>query len=85
MMLTEIFQLDENIDFADYHKLTHIILKEMSRENIKSPHMTPKQAKLAVNLLDYLNCKKEIRKDDLCFFEIDNLLQSRSFFSDLRL
>lgn len=54
MMLTEMFQLKQDIDFEDYEKLTKIILREISRKHVHSVHMSSGDAKNAIEILDTL-------------------------------
>ena len=62
MMLSETFQLKKEIKFSNYKKLSKIILKEIANGSVRSVHMSPKEAKKAINLVDQLNCHDEIGK-----------------------
>ena len=60
MMLCETFQLKEDVDFSNYEKLTKIILREIARGNIDSPHLTQKQAQGYIKLIETFTCRMEI-------------------------
>ncbi len=62
MMLCETFQLKKNVSFTDYQQLTKIILQEISKAQISSPHLTPEKAKRYIKLLEHLDCHSEVEK-----------------------
>ena len=61
MLLAETFQLKHEVNFADYEKLTKIILKEISKGNVISAHMSAKEAKKVIGIFDKLNCHAELK------------------------
>ena len=62
MMLCETFQLKQEVSFTDYHQLTKIILHEISKFHIVSPHLTPEKAKRYIKLLEHLDCHSEVER-----------------------
>jgi len=66
MMMTEIFQLQSEVDCKDYEKLTKIVLKEIAKGNVHSAHLSTKGARKMIKVLDQLNTHKEyIDKNEL--------------------
>ena len=59
MMLCEIFQLKEDINFNDYEKLTKIVLREISVGHIQSPHLSDIKAQKYIKILDNMDCHSE--------------------------
>lgn len=60
MMLSETFQLKRSVNFSDNKKLTKMVLKQISNCQIVSAHLSPEKAKKYIELLDKLECHKEI-------------------------
>ena len=58
MMLSEIFQLKDAVDFSDYSKLTVLVLREIANDSIRSCHMSGQDAKKAIALLECLQVNR---------------------------
>ena len=73
MMLTETFQLQDEVDYNDYEELTEVVLKAISRQQIKSVHLTPDEASKTLKILANMDCHDEI----------NNMLQEKSNYDQL--
>ena len=62
LMLTEVFQLDKKVSLKNHRRLTKIVLKNIASSKIKSVHITPHQACRFIEMLDEMDCHKELGK-----------------------
>lgn len=56
MMLSETFQLQEEVDYNDYEQLTEVVLKAIARGQIQSVHLTAAEAEKTLKILSGMDC-----------------------------